>query len=185
LKPFIAVEIILILVISLSSFNFSTTKEFSVEDGQPSTQNIGNTTRSLEVAPQGPSLLDNNSYTALPFLKFLNYYVNITNEPIRYLNCLEISHVSNQPETLIKTPCETLFIFIINNDNFTKNYNVPNSLSIQPFNYNNEWSYQLKLIPKLIADVDSKTKFYCGKIQGTVSFQTEIISCAKIGILIR
>jgi hypothetical protein len=201
LNIFIARElIILILVISISSSNiikdgfptiqntssgFSTTEEFSVEEGHTPKQDIGKTARSIKAANQSLSILDNNSYDALPFSKFLKYYINKTNEQIRYMNCLEVLQESKQPETIIKIPCETIFIFIINNDNFTKNYNVPNSLSIQPFNYKDGLTYQLKLLPKLITEVDSKNKFHCGKIQGTVSFKTEIISCTNIGILIR
>ena len=173
--------------------NFATNAESRDEEGQTPRPDLAEegqppsiaTSHSIETTPKNPSLLGNNSYNALPAPNFLNYYINQTNKQIKGIVCLEISQESNNPENIIKIPCSSIFIFIPNN-NFTKDYKLPISPSINPFNYKHFLSYQLELLPKLITELYSKNKDYnCGIIEQYVTFKTKIISCTNIGILMR
>ena len=168
--------------------NLATNAESRDEEGQTPgivTAHSKVTAPQNETAPQNPSLLGNNSYNALPAPNFLNYYINQTTKQIKGIVCLEISQESNKPENIIKIPCSSIFIFIPNN-NFTKDYKLPISPSINPYNYNHFLPYQLELLPKLITELYSKNKDYnCGIIEQYVTFKTEIISCTNIGILMR
>jgi hypothetical protein len=199
--------ILLILISSISSSNvikdgfstpennsngFATNKESRDEEGQTPRPDLAEeeqipgkgTARSIE-ASKNPSLLGNISYNALPVPNFLNYYINKSNEQINGIVCFKILQEPNNPENIIKIPCTDIFIFIANN-NIPKNYNITNSSSIIPFFYNDESSYQLKLISKLITELYPKTKDYnCGIIKEYVSFKTEIVSCTNVGILMR
>ena len=187
-----------------NSNNFATNAESHDKEGQTSKPDIAeegqtprpglaeegqtpsiDSSRSIEADHKDPSLLGNNSYNTFPLPNFLSYYINQTNKQIKGIVCLEISQESNKPENIIKIPCANIFIFIANN-NFTKNYNIHNSLSNNPFYYNDTLSYQLELLSKLIPELYSKSKDYnCGIIKEYVSFRTEIISCTNIGILMK
>jgi hypothetical protein len=176
-----------------NSNNFATNAESRDEEGQTPRQDLAEegkppdigTSRSIEADHKNPSLLGNNSYNALPVPNFLNYYNNQTNKQIKGIVCLEISQESNKPENMIKIPCANIFIFIPNN-NFTTNYNITNSPFNSHFVYRDILSYQLELLPKLISELYSKNKDYnCGIIKEYLSFNTEIISCTNIGILMR
>lgn len=144
---------------------FSTTTNGSENNSNSTTKLATASSRNIEIGSL--SLFTNNSeYDALPFLYFLNYYINKTSTKIDSIICaLILQEDAKKPIKISQISCDNIIVILPDN-NSTKNYEISSVKEVKQLLYDNSVPYKFIMLSTLIDNINIENKLsYCGIIQ--------------------
>ena len=153
------------------------------EEGSTGNVDTSNTASSKKVEIRTLPLLTNSSeYDTLPFLYFLNYYINKTNTKIDEIICTLLTQDdAKKPIKISQIPCD-IIIVILPDNNSTKHYEISLLKEFKQLVYDNRFTYKFIMLSTLIDNLNIQNKLsYCGVIL-KYNFEAQIVPCTVIGL---